>query len=151
MITLLVNYAFLAWTEQALTVLITLVYPTPIEYGGLGLSSFTIGVILSCIGVSIGLISTIAFPRAVRRYGALTVYRTSFFGYLVTPILWPLMGFVARRQGVGAPIWVLIGTQVATATLCCQCFGERFCAALSARVRVYAYRWSLRLVLYPVE
>ncbi|KAF7985321.1 hypothetical protein HWV62_6509 [Athelia sp. TMB] len=70
-ITILINYAFLAWTEQACSVLVALIYPTPISYGGLGLSTFAVGIIMSCLGVLIGLSSVFVFPRAIARYGAL--------------------------------------------------------------------------------
>ena len=123
-ITILINYAFLAWTEQACSVLVALIYPTPISYGGLGLSTFAVGIIMSCLGVLIGLSSVFIFPRAIARYGAVKLYRTCYAGYLINPILFPLMNFVARRRGVDAPVWIMIGMQVMTSTLSCQCFGE---------------------------
>lgn len=118
-------YAFLAFTESACGVLLTIMYPMPIEHGGLGLSSFAIGCILSAMGLLVGLSSALLFPWAVAQWGTTKVFQRSFLGYLITPCLYPLMNFLARRQGeVSALVWVLIAIQVLMTTLCCQCFGE---------------------------
>ncbi|KZP11428.1 MFS general substrate transporter [Athelia psychrophila] len=121
---ILLNYAFLAWTEQSCTVLLTLMYPTKIEYGGLSLSSFAIGVIMSFVGVMIGVFSLVTYPWLMARYSAKQVYRTCYAGYLASPILFSLMNVIARRRGaVDAPVWILIGIQVVTGAVSIQAFG----------------------------
>ena len=102
----------------------TLIYPTPINYGGLGLSSFAVGIIMSSLGFLIGFFSVALFPRAMARYSAVQVYRTCYAGYLINPILFPLMNFVALRRGVDAPVWIMITMQVLASTLSVQAFGE---------------------------
>lgn len=123
-VAIMLCYAFLAWTEQASGVLLTIMYPMPIEHGGLGLSSFAIGCILSATGLLVGLSSALLFPRAVARYGTTKVFQRAYLGYLITPCLYPLMNFLARRQGISVFVWILIAMQVLLTTLCCQCFGE---------------------------
>ncbi|KZP22950.1 MFS general substrate transporter [Athelia psychrophila] len=121
---LLLNYAFLAWTEQACSVLLTLMYPTKIEYGGLSLSSFAIGVIMSFIGVMMGVSGLVMYPWLMARYSAKQVYRACYAGYLASPILFSLMNFIARRRGaVDAPVWVLIVIQTVTGAMSVQAFG----------------------------
>ncbi|KZP22946.1 MFS general substrate transporter [Athelia psychrophila] len=121
---LLLNHAFLAWTEQACSVLLTLMYPTKIEYGGLSLSSFAIGVIMSFIGVIMGVSGFVIYPWLMTRYSAKQVYRACYAGYLASPILFSLMNFIARRRGVvDAPVWVLIGIQTVTGAMSVQAFG----------------------------
>ncbi|KZP07582.1 MFS general substrate transporter [Athelia psychrophila] len=124
---ILVNIGLLAWVDQASTVLLTLTYPTPIEYGGLGLSSFAIGVIMSFVGLMIATSSLIIFPQLMARYTARQVYRACYAAYLACPIFLSLMNFIARKRGVvDAPVWVLIGTQLVTGAVSSQCFGERY-------------------------
>ncbi|KAF7985322.1 hypothetical protein HWV62_6511 [Athelia sp. TMB] len=123
---ILINYAFIAWTEQANTVLVTLIYPTPVNYGGLGLSSFAVGIIMSSLGILIAFFSVALFPRAMARYSAVQVYRTCYAGYLINPILFPLMNLVALRRGVDATVWIMITMQVLASTLSVQAFGSFF-------------------------
>jgi len=103
-----------------------LMYPTPISYGGLGLSSFAVGAIMSVLGLMIGLFSVVVIPLAMTRYTATQVYRTCYAMFLVNPVLFPLMNMVARQRGVDTVVWVMIGLQVLTLTLCTQCFGSFF-------------------------
>lgn len=121
-------------------------YPTPIAYGGLGLSSFAVGVIMSITGVLIGLSSLVVLPRVVERYGARRAYQTSFAVYLLNPILFTLMSIVARmRGGVDGLVWVLIGMQLLVGSVSCQCFGEYFiCHCMLKNID----KWCLRFVLY---
>lgn len=122
---LLLNSAFVGGTEAACGVLLTLMYPTEIEYGGLGLSSYTIGVIMSFIGIMLGVSSLIIYPWLMARYSAKQVYRVCYAGYLASPILFSLMNFIARRRGaVDTPVWVLIGLQLLTGSVSVHAFGE---------------------------
>ncbi|KZP04403.1 hypothetical protein FIBSPDRAFT_968162 [Athelia psychrophila] len=121
---LLLNSAFVGGTEAACGVLLTLMYPTEIEYGGLGLSSYTIGVIMSFIGIMLGVSSLIIYPWLMARYSAKQVYRVCYAGYLASPILFSLMNFIARRRGaVDTPVWVLIGLQLLTGSVSVHAFG----------------------------
>lgn len=114
----MVNYAFLAWTEQACAVLVPIMYPTPIKFGGLGLSTFAIGCIMSVIGVFIGLICIVFFPLLMRRYSAAQIYRGAYSFYLVDTLLFPLMNYLARRNGeLNGLVWVVIALQILCATI----------------------------------
>lgn len=122
---LLLNYGILAGTDTACSVLLTLMYPTKIAYGGLGLSSFAIGVIMSIVGAMIALYGLSVYPWLMARYSAKQVYGACYAGYLASPILFSLMNFIAqRRGGVDAPVWILIGVEIVTGATSIQAYGE---------------------------
>jgi len=92
-----------------------LVYATSIPYGGLGFSSFTIGIIMSALGIIIGISSAIFFPILLRNLGIYRLYRTAMGCYLVTVASFPIMNLLARRAGhVDWDVWVILVIQ-----LCC--------------------------------
>ena len=55
-------------------VLMPLIYSTPIELGGLGLSPFSIGLIMGTWGFLDALVQINFLGKLVRRYGATRVY-----------------------------------------------------------------------------
>lgn len=122
---ILINYAILAWTEQANSVSLTLILPTPISSGGLGLSSRTIGFIMSSIGILVGITSLWLYPRAKKRWPTARIYKLAFVGYLVSPFVLMGMNIAAKTSGgIGGMVWALISVQVVLTTLTGQCFGK---------------------------
>jgi hypothetical protein len=121
----LINYAFLAFTEQCCSVLLPLFYATSIPYGGLGLSSFTIGIIMSVLGLIVGLASTVFFPIMLRRFGIYRLYRISFAFFLVNVASFPAMNLLAKHAGhVNGYVWVILVVQLACAIAMTMSFGE---------------------------
>ncbi|KAI0714439.1 MFS general substrate transporter [Cerioporus squamosus] len=108
------NYGFLALTDQSFVVLVPLMYSTSIALGGLGMSSFTIGVIQGVAGFIGGLIQVVTFPWMHSKLGSKLLYTLSFAMYLATLALFPLISLVTKRTGsVGVETWVLIVLQFA--------------------------------------
>ncbi|TFK91393.1 MFS general substrate transporter [Polyporus arcularius HHB13444] len=108
----IVNYGFLALIDQCFVVLVPLVYSTSIPLGGLGMTSFTIGVIQGVAGFVAGLIQVFTFPWMHRKLGSKLLYTLSFAVYLATLALFPLISLVTKRAGrVGVETWVLIVLQ----------------------------------------
>jgi hypothetical protein len=95
----LVNYAFTVFIESASSSILPLLYASPISYGGLNLSSFQIGIILTTSGIILGLSSMLFFPILSRRLGLTNLYRVGFAGHLVTNTTYALMNVFARRSG----------------------------------------------------
>jgi len=121
----LINYAFLAFIEQCCSVLLPLVYATSIPYGGLGLSSFTIGIIMSALGLIIGLSSAVFFPMLLRKFGVYRLYRTALGCYFITIASLPTMNLLAKHAGrVNGYVWAVLVVQLACTTMTVMSFGE---------------------------
>jgi len=123
----LINYAFLAFLEQCCGVLMPLVYATSIPYGGLGLSSFTIGIIMSVLGIIIGVPSAIFFPRLMKTVGIYRLYRIGFPCFLPIIASFPLMNAFAKRAGyVDWRVWVILTIQLSWYTATTMCWSCMF-------------------------
>ncbi|KZP23886.1 MFS general substrate transporter, partial [Athelia psychrophila] len=113
-----VNYAFLVFVEQCSSALLPLVYASSIEAGGLGLDSFTIGLLMSGVGIGIGLSATLISPGVLRKLGPHNTYRTFFWCYLFMILSYPTMNFLARRAGgVDIFVWIVMAAQLSIITL----------------------------------
>jgi len=94
---------------------------TSICHGGLGPGSFTIGVIMTALGVTIGISSAIFFPILLQNIGIYRLHRTAMGYYLVTVASFPVMNLFAKRIGhvdwcVGAILVIQFGGSIASAT-----------------------------------
>jgi len=108
----ILNYAFLAFTDQCVVVLLPLMYSSPISQGGLSFSSFTIGVIQGVAGVISGVLQIVTFARLHRRFGTKKLYITSFASFFICICAFPLMTFLAKRaERVSTATWVIIVVQ----------------------------------------
>lgn len=128
----ILNYAFLTLLDQSITVLIPLMYSTSIALGGLGFSSFTIGIVQGVGGCVGGLIQIFTFPWFHRTFGARKLYMNTYVMYVVVFALFPLESFVTKRAGgVGAATWALVVLQYAAYVVSYMSWGE--CVHPSAR------------------
>ncbi|PIL29842.1 MFS general substrate transporter [Ganoderma sinense ZZ0214-1] len=108
----ILNYAFLALMDQCVQVLVPLMYSTSIPLGGLGFSSFTIGLIQGIAGFIGGIIQIFAFPWMHRKLGSKRLYTLSYSLFVVVFALFPLISFVTKRAGkAGVATWVLLVVQ----------------------------------------
>jgi len=106
-------YIFLAFIDQCCGILIPLVFATSIPYGGLGLSSFTIGVMLACVGIVNSLVSAVVFPKLLAKLGIWKLYMLAFPSYLVIIGGFPLTNYLARRAGhVDGYVWLVLVLQL---------------------------------------
>ena len=121
----IINYGFLAFMEQCCSVLMPLVYATSIPYGGLGLDSFTIGIIMSALGITVGISSVVLFPMLLRRFGIYRLYRAAISCYPVTVGTYPLMNLLAKRAGrVDGYVWVVLVIQLCGTVASCMAFSK---------------------------
>jgi hypothetical protein len=109
----LANYAFTVFMESATSAILPLLYASPILYGGLGLSSFTIGIIMSISGILLGLSSILLFPYLSRKLGLTYLYRLGFAGFLAVQALYALMKVLAQKSGrVDGFVWAVLALQL---------------------------------------
>jgi hypothetical protein len=105
------NYAMLALLGMVSMALIPLIWPTSIEFGGLGLSPASIGLWLSVYGCMNGVFQFAVFPRAVGRFGPRLIFVTGIGVFVVVYAMFPLENWALRRAADN-PAWVLILVQL---------------------------------------
>ena len=139
-VTAIGNYALLAFFDQCMIILLPLMYSTSLSLGGLGFSTFTIGIILGAWGISNGLFSVIAFPRLLRTFGVKRLYIVSAASSFLCMAIFPVMGYLAKHaESVDAKIWPILIIQLALYILSYMGYGEHgFISSL----------WSLFLVYF---
>lgn len=122
----LINYGFLAFVEQACNVLIPLVWATSIPFGGLGFSSFTIGMILSILGIVNGFASVLFFPWLLLKVGIWKLYMAAFGSNLVILGGFPLTNYLAKRAGhIDGFVWCVLMVQMCAYILGFMTYGEQ--------------------------
>ncbi|KAJ7870942.1 major facilitator superfamily domain-containing protein [Mycena olivaceomarginata] len=106
----LLNHAFLSFCEMSYEVLVPLVYATPIEMGGLGLSPLYIGRIMASLGFVNIFAQLFLSARIIRRFGPRTIFITTFVYLPCCFLAYPLLNLFARRAGRvdGAVIAVML-------------------------------------------
>ncbi|EGO24783.1 hypothetical protein SERLADRAFT_415754 [Serpula lacrymans var. lacrymans S7.9] len=120
----IMNYAFLAFIDQCMTVLQPLMYSTSIPLGGLSFSSFTIGAVMGVWGVINGFVQIFAFPVLLRIVGPRKMYMTAFASYLVCIGAYPLMSFLAKQAGrVDAKVWIVLVVQLSAYVIAYLAYG----------------------------
>ena len=108
------NYGMLTFLEMASMTLIPLIWSTSVEFGGLGLSSVSIGLCLSVYGCIDGIFQFAVFPYVVRRFGLRSAFITCVASCAVMIIMFPMENFLLRRPiGCSAvALWPLIFIQL---------------------------------------
>lgn len=121
----IINYACLVFVEQSSSALFPLVYASSIEAGGLGLDAFTIGLVMSCVGIGIGLSATLISPGVLRKLGPHYTYRSFYWCYLFLISCYPLENYLARRAGrVDIYVWIVMVLQLSVTTLTVMNYSE---------------------------
>jgi hypothetical protein len=114
----ILNYAFLALTEMAFTVLLPVYLSTPISNGGLGMSPSLIGVCLAGFGVATGAVSIFLFVPIHRKFGTRGTLCSCESAFIACFALFPVMNKLARDHGGLCPsVWIVFLIQLALATL----------------------------------
>jgi len=96
---IIINYAFLAFTDMCYSALNPLILSTPIQSGGLGLNPYQIGLIMGIWGFVNAFVQIKLLGRILRKYGAPSVYRLAYTSQLVCFMSFPLSTNFARRNG----------------------------------------------------
>ncbi|KAG8975286.1 hypothetical protein FRC05_006229 [Tulasnella sp. 425] len=92
---ILVSYVFLALVTTSIEAVWILWLYMPIAKGGVGFSTFQIGIILSCVGMLSTFTNLVLFPPLQRRVGTVVVYRAAMCLQVVMVTLFPLVSKLA--------------------------------------------------------
>ncbi|KAJ7690065.1 major facilitator superfamily domain-containing protein [Mycena rosella] len=95
----LLNHGLLCFCQMSYDVLIPLVYATPIELGGLGLSPLYIGRIMGLSGFLNIFLQLFISAKAIRRFGPRKIFITAFCCISLCFLAYPFLNLFARRAG----------------------------------------------------
>jgi len=110
---IITNFICFAFTERCYYDLTPLFYSTSIETGGLGLSPYHIGLIMSIWGFCNAFFQINMVGRLIRSYGGASVYKFGYICYLLSLLTFPLSACLARGNGsVGFGAWTVILIQL---------------------------------------
>ncbi|KAF7354794.1 Protein ZINC INDUCED FACILITATOR-LIKE 1 [Mycena sanguinolenta] len=105
-------FAALTFTETSYSVLIPLMYSTSIEHGGLGFSSFQIGIIMGMWGAYNVIWQGAAVSWIIRRVGPRTVHIFGQSCLLIGFSMFIVTNAIARAYGEVTPVvWALVIVQ----------------------------------------
>jgi len=93
------NYAFLCFCQMSYDVMIPLMYATPIELGGLGLSPLYIGRLMGLVGFLNVFMQIFLSAKAIRRFGPHRIFTATFCCLPISFLAYPILNYLARRAG----------------------------------------------------
>lgn len=102
------NYAVIGLLEMMAGVLIPLVWSTPVEFGGLGMSPASIGLWMASYGFLNGIFQFVGFPHIVERFGPRRVFIFSISTFIPMYTLLFFENLALRYASGGALITVLL-------------------------------------------
>lgn len=105
------NYGCLSFVDIAFRTTQPLFFSTPIEFGGLGLASSTIGKILSIYGILNGAFQFFLFAKIHDIWGSKIVFRAGIASVFPTVAAFPLMSYLAKTNGLGLTLWSVMAFQ----------------------------------------
>ncbi|KAF8731569.1 hypothetical protein AX14_004679 [Amanita brunnescens Koide BX004] len=131
--TLLVPTVIIAATNLAATSMLekffwgteALFLSTPVDNGGLGFSPSAIGTFSSFSSILIGASQLFVFPFLNDKWGSRCVVILGVSASIPRFILWPVMNWIARRDGRSGLLWFALGSQA-----CCSVFAQFSCIAV---------------------
>jgi hypothetical protein len=114
----ILNYALLALTDIAFTVLLPVYLSTPISNGGLGMSPSLTGVCLAGFGIANGAVSIFLFVPFHKKFGARAILWSCEAAFIACFALFPVMNKLARdHDSLSLSVWIVLFVQLALATL----------------------------------
>ncbi|KAF8731157.1 hypothetical protein AX14_005059 [Amanita brunnescens Koide BX004] len=120
-----INLATISLVEKFFGGTEALFLSTPIKDGGLGLTPRAIGTFSSVSAIVIGASQLFIFPRMHKEWGSKCVFVLGAFATIPRFALWPLINWIARRDGYTHLIWLSLGFQV-----CCSVLAQFACLAI---------------------
>ncbi|KAF7986425.1 hypothetical protein HWV62_31167 [Athelia sp. TMB] len=120
-------YGLLAILEMALIALWPVFYSSSLEYGGLGLPPYVIGIIMGSFGLVNGLFQSIFFSRIITRWGVKILLMSGMAAFVPLFAMFPLIHSMAWRWGMSPTVWVLIALQIVVAIIMDMSYGSLFC------------------------
>jgi len=105
------NYGSASFVEIAFRAVQPVFLSTPIILGGLGLPPSSIGTLLSIQGILNGLFQVFFFARIHDRWGSKNTFMAGISCAIPAFVLFPVANALARTQGYGIAVWLVIGLQ----------------------------------------
>ncbi|KAJ7595442.1 member of major facilitator superfamily multidrug-resistance, DHA1 sub-family [Mycena floridula] len=105
------NYACLSLVDIAYRAIQPLFFSTPVALGGLGMAPAEIGKILSFFGLANGVTQVFFFARIHDYLGPKRTFMLGIGSAAPTFALFPVMSYLAKTQGVGGWVGVVIVVQ----------------------------------------
>lgn len=118
------NYAMLALVDIAYRAILPVFLATPIAIGGLGLEPFTIGIILSIYGILAGIVEFFFFANIHDYFGTKTTFMMGIASGIPVFATFPLLSYLAKRDGLSTMVWAVIGIQTVIAILLNFSYGK---------------------------
>lgn len=101
------NYIFLTFCDMSNSVLIPLMYSTPIEYGGLGLQPIHIGIAQGTFGFCNAIFQSQVYSVVVKKFGTRRIFQFASFAFCLVFLIYPALKFFSNRAG-GVDTFVII-------------------------------------------
>ncbi|PFH47258.1 hypothetical protein AMATHDRAFT_152581 [Amanita thiersii Skay4041] len=120
------NYASLSLIDIAYRAVQPVFFSTPIEDGGLSLSPLQIGKIMSTYGVLNGIFQICFFARIHDRWGSKKTFIVGVAAMLPVFGAFPVINYLARVNGYGLSVWIVVGLQVLLSILVSMSYGAVF-------------------------
>ncbi len=120
----LINFGFLGFCDMGVYALTPLMWSTSVEHGGLGLSSYMIGMAMGWSGVVNALTQVLFLGKTIRRYGPRRVHIVCFSSLLATLLYFPISNYFARRaNGADWKVWAIVALSLVTQSLRLGAYG----------------------------
>jgi hypothetical protein len=112
------NYGVIALLDMTAGTLISFIWSTPVEFGGLSMSPASIGLWTAGYGFMICVFQFAAFPGIVRRFGPRHVFIASILCFFPIYIMFPLENLALRHSsgGLNAIAGLLMVLQLSAAS-----------------------------------
>ncbi|PFH48474.1 hypothetical protein AMATHDRAFT_149810 [Amanita thiersii Skay4041] len=120
------NYASLSLIDIAYRAIQPVFFSTPIEDGGLGLSPLQIGKIMSTYGILNGIFQICFFARIHDWWGSKKTFIVGVAATLPVFAAFPVINYLARVDGYGLSVWMVVGLQVVLSILISMSYGAVF-------------------------
>lgn len=119
------NYCAVAFLSMGLTVLMPLMWSTSILIGGLGMSPYQIGTILSVWGAINVVLQVLLLGPALRRFGERPVFIAAMLSAFCGTCVFAFESLVARLSGrVNGAVWILLCVQLSFSLMISPAFGR---------------------------
>lgn len=122
----LLNYAFISFLDQAQQTLLPLMYTSPIQQSGLGLSSEEMTKIMAKWGSYNTLAQLVLFPWLLQRHGPKRVYATCLTSMVVFFALFPALHLATKySNNLEFVVRPLVSIHMAMSSLVYMAYGTR--------------------------
>jgi hypothetical protein len=139
----IINHAMFALLSMVAVTYIPLVWSTPVEFGGLGLSPASIGLRLSVYGGMNGIFQFAFYPHLFKRFGPRNVFISVIAACAVIYIIFPFENLAVRvvaSSNSSSVVWLLVILQLSALCLSSMGYGKSFRHTLYRVIQVLMLR-----------